>query len=595
MRSFIVVCALLSAAVARGDGDWEEEFSLPPPYLMSTEPIGDVHAASPTAAYLTSSRIASADGGALVIDADSGMLIKTDATGTNRAQVAIGSDAGLLAYDPIAHRAYVADRRGDRIVVVAVGDKLTAVATWRTPAEPYGIALAPDRATALVTTIADRTLVAYDVTTGRERWRTPLGAEPRGVAIAPDGKRVAVASLTTGTLEQISLDDKRPLARRLALPIIADNQRARGAFAVTFLGERIAVAPFQVETPVASSIEASDHYGGSFFPPISHRLAWFRSDGRQGAGETNVREPRALAWDASRDTLYLAGLASDEIVAIAKATQVDIKPGVTAALDTRCGADGLAIGDGGSVLVWCSFTRTVERFDVNAKGRLGKVHHGPELVVTSLDAKRHAGLVLFHSADTRIASFAAMSCGNCHLDARADGLSWRIGKHELQTPMLAGRIANTAPYKWDGGAKDLPTSLRATLKRLGGTGLGKRDIASLTAFLEGLPAVRTPTRNAAAIARGQQLFESAELGCASCHEGSAYTDRDRHELGGVRTAFDTPGLVGLAASAPYFHDGSAATLEAALRDRGKVHGMAEAATQLTSGQLADLIAFLETR
>ena len=56
---------------------------------------------------------------------------------------------------------------------------------------------------------------------------------------------------------------------------------------------------------------------------------------------------------------------------------------------------------------------------------------------------------------------------------------------------------------------------------------------------------------------------------------------------------DTPSLIGLAASAPYFHDGSAATLEALLRDRGAVHGMGETA-QLNDEQVADLTAFLET-
>jgi hypothetical protein len=43
----------------------------------------------------------------------------------------------------------------------------------------------------------------------------------------------------------------------------------------------------------------------------------------------------------------------------------------------------------------------------------------------------------------------------------------------------------------------------------------------------------------------------------------------------------------------YFHDGSAATLEALLRDRGAVHGMADTA-RLTDQQIADLTAFLDT-
>lgn len=44
---------------------------------------------------------------------------------------------------------------------------------------------------------------------------------------------------------------------------------------------------------------------------------------------------------------------------------------------------------------------------------------------------------------------------------------------------------------------------------------------------------------------------------------------------------------------PYFHDGSAATLEALLRDRGAVHGMADTA-RLTEREIADLTAFLDT-
>ena len=57
---------------------------------------------------------------------------------------------------------------------------------------------------------------------------------------------------------------------------------------------------------------------------------------------------------------------------------------------------------------------------------------------------------------------------------------------------------------------------------------------------------------------------------------------------------DTPSLLGLAASAPYFHDGSAATLEVVLRDRAAVHGMVGPARALGEPEVADLTAFLES-
>jgi hypothetical protein len=186
-----------------------------------------------------------------------------------------------------------------------------------------------------------------------------------------------------------------------------------------------------------------------------------------------------------------------------------------------------------------------------------------------------------------------MACSTCHPDNRTDGLSWRIDKHELQTPILAGRMVGTHPYKWDGLDKDLTTSLTMTMKRLGGFGLDKTQTEALQAYVESLPTVRAPARDSATVARGKKLFDSAELGCRVCHDGKTYVDNTKHKLSGTLAESDTPSLLGLAASAPYYHDGSAATLEALLRDRGAVHGMSDT-SKLTDAQVADLVVFLET-
>src|SRR6185369_14720747 len=106
------------------------------------------------------------------------------------------------------------------------------------------------------------------------------------------------------------------------------------------------------------------------------------------------------------------------------------------------------------------------------------------LVASALSDKQHEGLVLFHTAQAAVSARGALACASCHPDGRADGLSWRIEKHELQTPLLAGRIVDTHPYKWDGGDKDLPTSLAGTMKRLGGFGISKEQTASLASYLE---------------------------------------------------------------------------------------------------------------
>ena len=589
-----------------------------PSFQLFGRPIGGAKPASATAAYLTSSRIAALPDGALVIDADSGKLIRTDRNGKPVADVAIGTNAGHLTYDPIAKTAYVADRLGNRVAIVSVGDKLQINGALATPVEPFGVALSPDRKTVLVTTIADRTLVALDPATGKQRWHAPLGREPRGLAISPDGTRALVAYLATGTVDEFDLLESHT-AEHIALSTQASPRRcrhcgndgdsfARGAFAVTFMGEHEAVVPFQRETPVqqTGASEQTGSYGGGagFEPPITHQLAFLGLDGQRTTQVTATmaqHQPRALAWDSAHDALYVAGMGTDTILQIKNASQVGISEGVSTTLTSgkdRCGPDGVAVMADGNLLVWCAFTRNVEKVEViDAKGALAtatKLSPGPALAASTMNEKQHAGLVMFHSAMPQISARGAMACASCHPDGRDDGLSWRIEKTELQTPLLAGRIVGTHPYKWDGGDADLRTSLTTTMKRLGGFGLDKAQTDQLAAYLEALPAVRVPTRSADAVARGKKLFDSAELGCRSCHDGAQFTDQTQHKFGSASLPqADTPSLIGLAASAPYFHDGSAATLEALLRDRGAVHGMAETA-KLADPQLADLIAFLET-
>ena len=104
------------------------------------------------------------------------------------------------------------------------------------------------------------------------------------------------------------------------------------------------------------------------------------------------------------------------------------------------------------------------------------------------------------------------------------------------------------------------------------------DLDALAAYINGLgwdTVKRSPYRTysgelTAAAQEGQVLFGT--LGCASCHAGEAYRDGQMHDVGtitetsgsrlfGELTGIRTPTLIELWESAPYFHDGSAATLD----------------------------------
>lgn len=616
------IAATLGALADRVDARMmvmEEDLFVQPTFELQGAALGaDRAPAADVPDHLAGSTIALHAGGAVVIDGDSGELIRVDGRGKVTGRLAIGAGAAQLVVDGDADTAYVTDRRGDRVVAVALdGKQLTQRAAWATPAEPWGLALSPDRATLLVTTIADRTLVALDPATGEARWQRALSREPRGVAIAPDGATALVAYLTTGTVERLALDGDHAGAHvsltggsamnrgaGAAQPVTgfvaeggAQRGFARGAFAARFIGNGLAVVGHHHATPVqvgeGGFRENRGSYGGGAEPPLEHRLAFLGAP--EGATQpvvaarVIVHQPNAIGWEAATDTLVIAGYGSDDVLILDRASQASVALRGHVTIGAGCGPDGVAVA-AGKAWVWCSLSRRVAQLALDGSQT---VVLGPEATTSSRGKLAQRGLEIFRAGnDGRVSTRGAMACASCHPDGRADGLSWRIEGHTLQTPVLSGRVAGTHPYKWDGGDKDLTTSLTSTMRRLGGVGLDAGDVAALAAYLEALPAPRAPTRERAQIARGKKLFAGA-LGCDGCHGGARLTDGDRHELASDLKEVDTPSLIGLAASAPYYHDGSAATLEALLRDTGLVHGMADV-QELTDGQIADLVAYLET-
>lgn len=94
---------------------------------------------------------------------------------------------------------------------------------------------------------------------------------------------------------------------------------------------------------------------------------------------------------------------------------------------------------------------------------------------------------------------------------------------------------------------------------------------------------------------GYQLFKS--LGCISCHQGvnvggNLFQRHDIfHQLGSSEPQLlRVPSLRNVATTAPYFHDGSAATLPEAV----KAMGIAQLDRVLTDGQIVAIVAFLHT-
>lgn len=198
---------------------------------------------------------------------------------------------------------------------------------------------------------------------------------------------------------------------------------------------------------------------------------------------------------------------------------------------------------------------------------------------------------LFHAA-----TLAGVACASCHPEGGDDGRVWGFpGIGHRRTPSLRGGVMKTAPFHWDGDLGDLESLMREVFqRRMSGPGVTSFMVDRLGAWLDTIALVpASPAADAAAVSRGEALFNAPSVGCADCHAGATFTNNQSVSVG-TGGNFQVPPLTGLWIRAPYLHDGRASTLRARFADPscgGDLHGRT---SHLTQPQRDDLVAFLET-
>jgi cytochrome c peroxidase len=260
----------------------------------------------------------------------------------------------------------------------------------------------------------------------------------------------------------------------------------------------------------------------------------------------------------------------------------------------------------------------------------------PIPVPAGLDPRRVAlGDRLFH--DQRLSHDNTLSCGSCHdtstngasanaRDRGADGSLLRFNTPTVFNAALNFRLTwegdvRTLEREAEGGLRNpaiMGSSAEEAVAKIGA------DAAMAQRFREAygrapdaaalLDAIATYERSlltpggrfdrwlageAGAISpeelSGYQLFKS--LGCISCHQG-VNVGGNLSQRHGIFRALGTaepelvrvPSLRNVAATAPYFHDGSAETLNEAVRQMG----LAQLDRVLADSQVGSIVAFLGT-
>ena len=211
----------------------------------------------------------------------------------------------------------------------------------------------------------------------------------------------------------------------------------------------------------------------------------------------------------------------------------------------------------------------------------------------------------FYFHDAGICFQGWQSCATCHPgDGRVDALNWDllndgIGNPKNNKSLLL--VHRTPPAMSLGVRETGEQAVRAGIRHILFTVQPPEVGDSLDAYLKALKPVPSPQlvdgKLSKSATRGKKLFNDRTVGCVACHPAGLLTDLQVYDVGstgqfdrGVKE-FDTPTLVEAWRTAPYLHDGSAATLRDVVttHNRGDLHGKT---SHLTPQQMDDLVEYL---
>jgi DNA-binding beta-propeller fold protein YncE len=506
-------------------------------------------------------------------------------------------------------------RAGERLIVtlravrrVAVvedaGDGLRLVQEIDTGAEPYGVVATEDGRFIYVASSTSNLIEELDGATFEKTRAWTMPGEPRWLAIHPSGKTLYVASAFGTKVAFIDLDTGRssfmPLPASSSFGIGGGpaelTPRVTGDLAVAPDGSRVAIPALYVDSQTPISEEPSEREIGGYTGRINPSVVMVPVDGEgrpreEEAQIAGVRAFRGGSYPASvafspDSKLVIAPLEGSSLVAVFAARFAEPRDdaprfgpfdGVPVELvRTEAGPRSVAFVGDDTAWVYGFLDRTVSMIDLASlrstlmEGSSASIpffaESGNTVVVarSNLAANVERGRRLFYSADDlRMTSEgSAVSCATCHFEGRNDGITWTFERGPRQTPSLAGVVSARAPVRWQGDRATVADDAMQTAQSLmGGFGLSIEDAKDLEAFVDFTREVDLPLKGVSdpEIELGREIFNRPDVGCATCHSGALYSDLQRYDLLGF-SGVKTPSLLGVAASGPYFHDGSAATL-----------------------------------
>lgn len=503
--------------------------------------------------------------------------------------------------------------------------------------------LAPDGETLFVCNRFNNDISELDLATKKERRRIPVRREPVAAVITPDGKRLLVANhLHTGRADADTVTAVVSVVDTTFGRVVDDLWLPNGSGSL----QDIRISP-DGNHAVVTHILSRFH-----LPTTQLDRGWMNTNAKTiidlarlqvlntvllDTIDRGAANPWGVAWSADGQSLVVALSGTHEVSItdfpamlekLARRSPDSFAASGPALPYSGAAARGLSdVPNDLAFLVGVRERRRLPEGDLGPRavvvvGRHAFVanYFSDTLTVMELDGPHpkaetiplgpkprmtaeHLGELHFH--DARICFQGWQSCASCHPGGgRVDALNWDLLNDDIGNPKnnKSLLLAFQTPPAMSLGVRETPeAAVRAGIQHILFTvqppGVGE----SLDAYLKSLKPVPSPHlekgKLSAAAKRGEKVFRSRQAACAQCHPGPLFTDLKSYDVGTLgrfdkpTDTFDTPTLVELWRTAPYLHDGSAATIRDVLTTANKndQHG---GTSHLTAGQLNDLIEFL---
>jgi YVTN family beta-propeller protein len=521
-----------------------------------------------------------------------------------------------LALSPDGATLFVTGERSSELHVVDVASGAVKSAV-HVCSEPIGVVVSPDGASVFVACSQDDAVVALDAASLVVKGTVKVGSEPWALSWSGDGATLFASQFLTARVTPID-----PVAMTAGAPMLLPDVAPRGDKRLANGQPRglydVASRPGTRELWVANALLATDtpqpdlDFESTAFAALSvvtQDGAFVRTmstdaedvPGVDGAFADIVSGPHAVAFTHDGAFALVVDTNSEDVLVVDAARHVE-----TSLLRPLPGhqPEGIVLApDDSLAYVTERNTSDVVVLDVQRTGSsLTLAVDGTPIATTTSDPmppSLRLGQHLFYSANSDeypITKNHWVACATCHMEGRSDAVTWRFEEGPRDTPTNAGGVLGTG-FLFRTADRTRVQDYWRTIDVEQGGAFDPTDpaiAALLDAIAEyvnyGIPLPIPPTTDPALVAKGQAVFQAK--GCASCHSGPRFTDSGAgnpaldlagpvvlHDVGTCVTTgfpdvahedidgharaacmFDTPSLLGVASTPPYFHDGSAATI-----------------------------------